>query len=527
MRRLYYLFFILIIYCYITSITAIKKRRDKSLEKNLISICEKWKEMNRHYNACYPGIEDESLLDNEKIDVLIKYIDLSDENLHREGLPNIKKDIENGEIRYSIRSILENIPWINKIYILMPNDKVKYFKDKEFIKEKIIYLRDKDVLGFDSASSITFEFNLWRLKNFNVSTNFMYFNDDCFVGKRLKKSDLFYQENGEVHPYILGKKGKIDKKSIERKAKIDYNKVVKRKKKKQDSKEFNLNSYNAILFIYKLFGKKAIIRRFNHNAFGVNLKDNEEIYNITVTYYDHQESVTKAISRNENAMTYQYVHINYLINKYKRRFKVMDTKYYDIRKNYGNNNLFVVNRGGQKKYHLRDLGKSIIKMNKKFPFPNKYEKIDVNNGFYILETAVNQNMNLNLNYDSENKVNLVLNNRNEENSIFYIEYLNDGTYSIKNIKTNLYLGVSEKESVDEFGVPNKEFTLQYNKIFDGNNQKWYFLTNTKDYFYIVAGHHSQCALDVNMNNIKDKFQITCYICKGGKNQLFKLIKSKK
>ena len=189
-RLLYYLFFILIINCYIKSITSIKKKENNSLEKNIKNICEKWKEMNRHYNACYPEIEDESLLDNEIIDVLIKYIDLSDENLHREGLPNIKKDIENGEIKYSIRSILENIPWINKIYILMPNDKVKYFKEPEFIKDKIIYLRDKDVLGFDSASSITFEFNLWRLKNFNISTNFMYFNDDCFVGKRLKKSDL-------------------------------------------------------------------------------------------------------------------------------------------------------------------------------------------------------------------------------------------------------------------------------------------------------------------------------------------------
>ena len=74
------------------------------------------------------------------IDVLIKYIDLSDDKLIREGLPKLKKDIENREIRYCIRSILENIPWINKIYILMSNQKVKYLKEQNEIIDKIIYL---------------------------------------------------------------------------------------------------------------------------------------------------------------------------------------------------------------------------------------------------------------------------------------------------------------------------------------------------------------------------------------------------
>ena len=89
---------------------------------------------------------------------------MNDDNLIRKGFPQLKKDIENGEIRYCIRSILQNIPWINKIYILMPNEKVKYLKEQNEIKDKIIYLKDKNVLGFDSVSYITFEFNFWRLK---------------------------------------------------------------------------------------------------------------------------------------------------------------------------------------------------------------------------------------------------------------------------------------------------------------------------------------------------------------------------
>jgi len=46
----------------------------------------------------------------------------------------------------------------------MPNEKVKYLKEQNEIKDKIIYLKDKNVLGFDSVSYITFEFNFWRLK---------------------------------------------------------------------------------------------------------------------------------------------------------------------------------------------------------------------------------------------------------------------------------------------------------------------------------------------------------------------------
>ena len=32
------------------------------------------------------------------------------------------------KFKYNTRSILQNIQWINKIYIIMPNKKAKYFK---------------------------------------------------------------------------------------------------------------------------------------------------------------------------------------------------------------------------------------------------------------------------------------------------------------------------------------------------------------------------------------------------------------
>ena len=149
-----------------------------------------------------------SILDDEPIDVVIKYIDLTDGNLKRDGIPQIKKDYDNEELRYSLRSILKNMPWIRKIFIVMPNEKVRFLKDEDLISDKIVYVKDKDLVGFDSASCTVYELNLWRLEKFGCSKNFIYMNDDYFVGKPLKKSDFFYEENGNsglCHRRVTGR----------------------------------------------------------------------------------------------------------------------------------------------------------------------------------------------------------------------------------------------------------------------------------------------------------------------------------
>ena len=83
--------------------------------------------------------EYDKFIEEEPVDVVIKYIDLNDQNLKREGIKQIKKDEDNEELRYSVRSILENIPWIRKIFIIMPNEKVRFFKPIGEINEKIVY----------------------------------------------------------------------------------------------------------------------------------------------------------------------------------------------------------------------------------------------------------------------------------------------------------------------------------------------------------------------------------------------------
>ena len=73
----------------------------------------------------------------------------------------------------------------------MPNKKVKFLKSINKIKGKIIYVKDKDFLGYDSANIHAFTFNMYKLFYFGVSENFIYMKDDVFIGKPLKKVDFF------------------------------------------------------------------------------------------------------------------------------------------------------------------------------------------------------------------------------------------------------------------------------------------------------------------------------------------------
>ena len=482
--------------------------------------CENWKSLMRYY-YCYNDVEDESLLDLEPIDVVIKYIDLSDKELIREGLSQINKDYENGEIKYSIRSILKYIPWINKIYIIMPNKKVKYLKSYEEIKEKIIYIKDKDLIGFDSSSSTVFEFNLWRLKNFGVTQNFIYFNDDCFVGNYLKKSDFFYIDNGKVVPYALGEKDKVSREFIEKYHQKEYDEIIKRKKLIQDSLEYFYQIDNTRLFIYKLFGDSAKIIKNIHNALGDNLLESEEIYNIILNKYHSPNDCLKCLYRKVNQMIYQEFRINFILNKYNRRIKYLKNKYFTIKDKPQKVDLFVINKSFED-YQYYFYGRILVYMNNLFPIPSKYENINIiSNGFYIIETKIIPNKALNIIYDYNKKIYTINLNKIKDkySQVFYIEYQKDNSYLIKSILTNSFLEISE-------GINNR-FPLSFNEKIEGDNQKWYIISNTNDYYFIVSKNDSKCVVDVNTDKVKNNLYVQCYSPNGKNNQLFKFISIKK
>ena len=200
--------------------------------------------------------EDLKLIEKEPIDILIKYIDLTDKNLNRKGIHQISKDLDNEELRYSIRSILKNLPWIRKIFILMPNEKVSYLKEIKEIKEKIVYVKDKDLIGFDSSSSLVFQFRYWKMKYFNLSDNFISMDDDCYIGKPLKKSDFFYVKDKKVVPLIITSKFQtFYKEEVDRKI-YYYKKNIKKTKKEQTFIEFQYSKQLTYSFIIDVLSKK-------------------------------------------------------------------------------------------------------------------------------------------------------------------------------------------------------------------------------------------------------------------------------
>ena len=229
-------------------------------------------------------IKDYKILSNEPIDAIIKYIDLNDPNLNRSEIHQIDKDYDNEELKYSIRSILTNIPWIRKIFIVMPNERVRYFKNYSLIKDKIVYVKDKDILGYDSSNARAFEFRYWKIKKYGLSDNIIVMDDDYFIGKKLRKNDFFYVENGEVWPAIPTFNFiKLDKEQFEKNRDF-YKKKSENSKKEQTGDIFKYTKFSTLSFISTIFNKtknkNAFIPAFTHNAIPLNLKEIKEAYDI-------------------------------------------------------------------------------------------------------------------------------------------------------------------------------------------------------------------------------------------------------
>ena len=166
----------------------------------------------------------------------------------------------------------------------MPNKKVRFLKEYNLINEKIVYINDKDFLGYDSSNFNAFLFRYWKMKKFNISDNFIIMDDDYFIGKKLKKSDFFYVENGTVVPSIVSTNFlKIEPKSVLEDYEL-YEKRLKNNKEEQGGDEWNYSvslTFSFILNIFNIsFGKSIFIPRFTHNAIPVNLNEVKEVYDL-------------------------------------------------------------------------------------------------------------------------------------------------------------------------------------------------------------------------------------------------------
>lgn len=314
------------------------------------------------------------IIEKEPIDVLIKYIDLRDPFLKREGIHQIKKDFDNEELKYSIRSILKNIPWVRKIFILMPNEKVRYFKDSNYIKERIVYVKDKDILGYDSSNSLAFQFRYWKLEKFGLSDNFIAMDDDCFIGNPLNKTDFFYILDNKVLPAIITYKFlEIDKKSAKRKI-IEFKKIINKNNQEQTSITFKYSLFLTYSFLLALFNQSKYFPIHTHNAIPVNIKELKEIYDL-VYQSEYKSSTLDSLYRSNDNLQFQVLILSYTFIKYKKRVRNISNKLiqskYAIFEDY-NYSLFCINTGSIKYTPLSFIQSKIV-MEYLFPEPSPYE----------------------------------------------------------------------------------------------------------------------------------------------------------
>ena len=322
------------------------------------------------------------MIEDEPIDLFIKYIDLRDKTLNRKGIKQIYKDFDNEELKYSLRSIIEYLPWIRKIFIVMPNKKVKFLKPYEEIKDKIIYVNDKDLIGFDSANIFAFSFNLYKMDKFGISKNFIYMEDDYFIGKKLKKTDFFYYDNEEkkVFPYVINTIFfEMDKEKILKKQRSMNKK--KNKMKPHSKLGWNFSLVNTDKYFIEKYKIPIISAKFTHCAVPENLDDIREIFKEIQDYKYINETL---FSKTRHVLTLnqpEFVNLYQLNIKHRKVHHIKNT-YINMEKiklhqlNKLNIELFVLNTGGnhepskEKQENLKKI------MEERFPKPTIYEEIN-------------------------------------------------------------------------------------------------------------------------------------------------------
>lgn len=258
----------------------------------------------------------------------------------------------------------------------MPNKKVRYFKNYNLIKERIVYVKDKDLLGFDSSSSIAFQFNYWKMKKFGISNNFIVMDDDCFIGLPMKKTDFFYNRNNKIIPIIITNRfKKITRKEVEKQILILRKEI--KTAKEQTYVDFKYSKYLTYLFLLNLFKKSLIIPKFTHNAIPVNIDEIKEIYNL-IFLSKYNSTTLYSTYRHIESLQFQTLILSYTFIKYNKKVKYLSYKYISNKKTLTSNynyHLFCINTNGYVNSNLSFL-KTRFVMEYLFPKKSPYEKVD-------------------------------------------------------------------------------------------------------------------------------------------------------
>lgn len=267
---------------------------------------------------------------------------------------NRARYVDNGELKYSLRSVEKYAPWINNIYIVT-NGQVPKWLNTDHPKIKIIthdQIMPKSELP--TFNSMAIEANLAHIPN--LSEKFLYANDDFFIGRAVTPG-FFYTPRGKSKLIISETIPKQDEL-------FDYySQVVKY--------SFNL--------IYKKDSKEKEIPVFTHNITPY-LKS--YFLECEKEYKNEFEKVTKAKFRQNNTII-RYIVSYYTKNKGMALYvsplirkdlytDTIDTDYLDAQIKLKKPVLFCINDVEM----LQDSDREMIKpfLQKLFPEKSAFEK---------------------------------------------------------------------------------------------------------------------------------------------------------
>ena len=133
------------------------------------------------------------------VDVVITWVDGEDEEWNRTRNKYKKDEQDNRNVRFKnvnelyfcLKGITTYLPWVRNIYLVTARPQKPTYLASDFPNVKVVYhdeiYTDKSCLP--TFNSLAIESQLHNIPG--LSENFIYFNDDCLIGKPLSKSFFF------------------------------------------------------------------------------------------------------------------------------------------------------------------------------------------------------------------------------------------------------------------------------------------------------------------------------------------------